>query len=155
MIVTIFITLRIISLSGKSGQCYNKKAKTTPYGVPTVPLYRPKRVSDSRNSSGGSCHVAIDEMSTADRRTRDRLHSRNSFLGISPIIFWIKIWTFFCQFLYFLKYVQGGSTKFKYSSRTVPVIVNHLIVTLNFGRRWSKLACQQKWPMQWGCTVTI
>ena len=39
----------------------------------------------------------------------------------------------------------------KYSSRTRNDR-KFLLVTLNFGRRWSKLACQQKWPLQWGCT---
>ena len=32
--------------------------------VKTVPLYRPKRSSDPRMSSAGSCHIAIEEMTS-------------------------------------------------------------------------------------------
>ena len=34
-------------------------------------------------------------------------------------------------------------------------VLNSILVLLNFGCRWSKLACQQKCPVHWGCSFTI
>ena len=39
-------------------------AQEKPNKVKTVPLYRPKRASDPRMSSAGSCHIAIEEMTS-------------------------------------------------------------------------------------------